>query len=150
MLRVQDARFRQRGEGRVRPFDMELVARRPVERVRDVRPHLGRDSELGEKRERTSRGGRGTEVEVEIDGPSTAEMHDARRMEERRELCEAIAALLRRNRGKLRPDVLDEGAGAHRCTPSRASSRRFSAGPAAPYPPMPFAAITRWHGMISE
>ena len=142
MERVHDARFRQRGEGRIRPFDMELKPGRAAERVCDVRPHLRWDPELGEKREGTSRGGRGTEVEVEIDGPPTAEMHDARGMEERRELCQAIAAFLRRNSGELRSDVLDEGAGAHRCTPSRASSRRFSAGPAAPYPPMPFAAIT--------
>ncbi len=57
MFTVEHTCLCERGEGRVRPLDVELVAGRTVEGVRGVRPDLGRDPELGKEGERTPRGG---------------------------------------------------------------------------------------------
>ena len=150
MIVAEHAGLGENAERALRPLDVELVARRAAEGLRGVGADLRRDAELGQERERAAHGRRRREVEVERDGAAATEMHRSGGVEQRRDLRQPVAASRRCDRSQLRPDVVDERRRAHRCTPSSASSRRFSPRPAEPYPPMPFAATMRWHGMMSE
>ena len=62
------------------------------------------------------------------------EVHRARRVEQRGDLGEPIAAPLRRDRRELGAGVRDQRPGAHRSVSSSASSRRFRAVPAGAVP----------------
>jgi hypothetical protein len=137
---VDDARGGKDPQSVVVPVDVELVARRRVERSAAVRADLGPDSAVAQKGERTS--GRCAAPEVEVERPVSrpAKMEAPRRVEQCRELGSAVALALRRDRRELLPDVLGRD---QRTTPSSASSRRLTSSPAAPYPPMPSAATTR-------
>ena len=150
MVVAEDAGLGKDVERALRSLDVQLVARRAIEGTGRIRADLGRDTQLREKLERTtgSRGGR--QVEVERDRASPSQMHRAGRVEERGDLRQAVATAGGRDRRELRADVLGQRARAQSSTPSSASRRRLSSGPALPYPPIPFAATTRWHGMISE
>jgi hypothetical protein len=87
---------------------VQLVPRAPVKGVTRVRPDLGRDAERAQKAERTASNSRIGDVEVHRDLAAALQVHATRRMEEPRELCQAIALAARRDRRELVPEVLRE------------------------------------------
>ena len=102
--------------------NVQLVARRTVERALPVRPDLALDPEVAQERERSAghRGRRDVEMERELAVP--AEVEAAGRVEQRRDLRERVATPGGRNRRKLVPHVLGKR---HAVAPSSASRRRL-------------------------
>ena len=98
--------------------DVELVARRRVERPTPVRPYLRADAAVAQERERPPRGRAAAEIEVEPPVARAAKVQAAGSVEECRELGPSIALALRSDRGQLLADVLGRD---HSTTPSSAS-----------------------------
>ena len=115
-----------------RALDEKLRACAPVERVTAVRADLRVHPEAPQDGERPTRHGRLREVEVERERPPAEEMHGARRVEERGDLREPVAAALGDEGRELRARVRRERGGAHSRVPSSASSRRLSPCPEGP------------------
>ena len=67
--RRQHARLAEELERPRVDVDVQLVARRAVERTTAVGADLGADAEVAQERERAPRGGRAREVEVDPDAP---------------------------------------------------------------------------------
>ena len=134
MVVVEDAGLGEHAERALRALDVELVARRAIEGPRRVGADLRRDAQLGEQRERAPDDGRGREVEVERDRAAAAEMHRARRVEERGDLRQPVAAARRRDRRELRADVVDERAGAHRSHSLEREQTTLQLGPGGAVP----------------
>ena len=88
--------------------DVQLVARRAVERALPVRPDLALDAEVAQQRERPPGHRRRRDVEMERELAVTAQVQAAGRMEERRDLGERVAAASGRDCRELVPDVLGE------------------------------------------
>ena len=109
--------------------DMELKARRRVERPASIGADLGADPALAEKRERPPRRGAAPEVEMERPVAAAAQMEAPGRVEQRRELGSPVALALWRDRRELLADVLRRDQSE---TPSSASSRRLTSTPALP------------------
>jgi hypothetical protein len=103
---VDDARGREHGERFVGSLDMELVARRRVERLPPIGSDLRADPAVAQERERATRGGTAPEVEVQRPLSTSAKVKAPRGVEERGELGETVAFALRRDRRELLADVL--------------------------------------------
>lgn len=126
---IDDAGSDERRERAVGSFDMELVARLPAEGAAAVRTDLRWDLLIAEEGERAPCRRAACEIEVQRPLALGAEVKAPRRVEERRELREAIARALWGNAAELLADVLG---GPQRSTPSSASSRRLTVIPAEP------------------
>ena len=88
--------------------DVQLVARRTVERTALVRADLGCDSECAQKAECASRDSRVGDVEMDRDRAASPQMDAAGRVEEPGQLGQTIAFAPRRDRGELVAEVLRE------------------------------------------
>ena len=102
----QDSRLVQHLERVIVTGDVELVARRALERVLPVGADLGRDAEVAEQAERAAGNCGARHVQVDRDLPAAAEVHAAGRVEQARELSEPVAIAARRDRGELVPEIL--------------------------------------------
>src|SRR5438132_4890454 len=91
-----------------RSLDVELIARRAVERLALVGTDLRLDVERAQQTERTACNGRAGEIEVDVDVAASAEVDAARDVEEPGELGEAVAVRLRRDRGELFAQIVRE------------------------------------------
>ena len=125
-------------------LDVELVARRLVERAAAVSADLGAHTEVAQERERASRGRGARQVEVDRDR-AAAQVPRAGGVEESRQLGLAAAAPLRRDLRQLVAQLLRERA-SQSTTSSSSSIRRLYPTPRPPQLPRPFAATTRWTG----
>ena len=123
--------------------DVELIPRRTVEGAPTIRPDLGADVVLAKQGEGPPRGRAAPEIEMEPPLTLSAQVEIPGGMEERRQLGTSVAVARRRDARELLADVLGRD---QSDTPSSASSLRLTATPAEPYPPMPSAPTTRWHG----
>src|SRR5436190_15274049 len=102
----QDSRLVQHLERVIVTGDVELVARRALERVLPVGADLGPDAEVAEQAERAAGNGGARHVQVDRDLPAAAEVHAAGRVEQARELSEPVAIAARRDRGELVPEIV--------------------------------------------
>ena len=80
---------------------MELIPRCVVERLQLVRADLRVDVECTQEAERTTRHAGADEIEMDVHGAAPPEVDAAGDVEEPRQLCQAVAVRLRRNRGEL-------------------------------------------------
>ena len=126
---IDDAGRREDAQRVVVAVDVQLVARRRVERAAPVRADLRTNPAVTQKREGAP--SRGTACEIEMEGPvpGAAQMEAPGRVEQRRELGSPIALSLRRDRRELLANVLGRD---HSSTPSSASSRRLTSTPVVP------------------
>jgi len=126
---IDDTGRDQRLERLGAPVDVQLEAGLLAEGTAPVGADLRRDALVAEERERTPRRCAAPEVEVERPFALGAKMEAARRVEERGELGEPVAATFGSDAAQLLADVLG---GRQRSTPSRASRRRLTPTPAEP------------------
>ena len=108
VVRVENARFVQNAQRFLPSLHVQLVASRAVERALAVRPWLRVDADVAQQAKRASRHGGLTDVEVQRDLPPASKVHSARRMEEARELGEAIAVRARDDPRELASQVFRE------------------------------------------
>src|SRR6185503_16912678 len=138
-----------------RALDEQLRACAPGERPPLVGADRGIDAQGPQDRERPACDRRLREIELKPKLASSEEVHRARRVEQRGDLGEPVAAPLRRDGRELGAGVRDQRPVAHRRVCSSASKRRFRVFPPEPYPPssngssLP-AATTRWQGTTSD
>ena len=126
---VDDACSDERAERFPVAREVQLVTGCGVERPASVRPDFRADATRAQQGEGAP-GGRSTpEVEVKPPVSRSAQVQASRGVEERRELGEAVALTLGRNRRELVADVLGRD---QMTTPSRARSRRLTSTPASP------------------
>ena len=97
---IDDAGCREHAQGLRVAGDVELVARRRVERPATVRPDLGADPAVAQQRERTTGRRAAPEVEVERPVACPAEVEASGGVEQRGELGATIALALRRDRSR--------------------------------------------------
>jgi hypothetical protein len=106
--RAEDAGLVQHLERPVVPGDVELVARRPVERASTVGPDFRGDPELAEEAEGSAGDGGLGDVEVHRDLAAPTEVDASGRVKEPGELGEPVAVAQRRDRGQLGAEILRE------------------------------------------
>ena len=102
--------------------DVELVARRPVERAAAVGADLRADAEVAQQRERAARGGRAREVEVDGDAACPRRCQAPATWKSAESSASRQQRRARRDRGELVAQLVRER---HSVTPSSASSRRL-------------------------
>jgi hypothetical protein len=90
------------------PFDMQLVTRPPVEGTAAVRPDLRGDAEAAEQAERAARDCRFRQIQVNGNFAPPLQVDAARRVEETRELGQAVAIAPRRYARELVAEILRE------------------------------------------
>jgi hypothetical protein len=125
-----------------RSLDVELIARRAVERLPLVGADLGFDVERAQQAERTARNGRAGEIEMDVDVAAAAEVDTARDVEEPEKLGQAVAVRCRRDCSELLAQIV-RGANRKPLELEQAALVRDAVGP---YEPRPPAETTRWHG----
>jgi hypothetical protein len=103
-------------------LDVQLVARRLVERAAPVGADLGAHTQVAQERKRAAGGSRRAEIEMDGDAPAP-EVPGTGGVEERRDLGEPATAAERRDLRQLVPEVVGERH--YMSTPSRVSSRRL-------------------------
>ena len=120
---IDHACFGEHGHRVLTTGNQELVARR-FERALSIGPDLRVDPKVSQRTEGRP-GDRGlSEIEVERELSSAEKVHGARRMQERRDLGEPVAASRRGDRRELRARRLDERCVAHRRASVPITARR--------------------------
>ena len=109
--------------------DMQLIARRPVERAAMIGADLRADPVTSKQCERPTGGSTAAEIEMQRPVARCAKVQAAGRVEERRELGPLVAAATGRDSRELLAHILG---GDQMTTPSRASNRRLTPMPVRP------------------
>ena len=131
-LGVEDARLEQHVEGVCVLAEVKLIAGLAAERVTLIGANLGLDAQRPQESEGAARDRVRGDVEVEGERATTAQVHRAGGVEDRRGLGQPVAPPRRRDGGQLGANVLGERAVAQSSTPSSARRRRLSATPDGP------------------
>ncbi len=132
VLGVEHTRLDEHVEGVRVVAEVKLVAGLAAERVTLVGANLGLDAQRAQESEGAACDRVRGDVEVEGERTTTAQVHRAGGVEDRRGLGQPVAAPRRRDGGQLGADVLGERAVAQSSTPSSARRRRLSATPDGP------------------
>ncbi len=120
------------GQHALRAFvagDVELEARRPVERAPPVGPDLGADPALAQECKRAAGGSTAAEIEMQRPAARAPKVQAPGGVEQGRELRSPVALALRRDRRELLANVLGRD---QMETPSSARRRRLTSTPAPP------------------